>query len=73
MLKDELWKRRLVIKAEIVIFRGNQIVKETTLLEKIQKNNMLELKIIDFVFIFIFFSFLFYFPFILNLGSKKLV
>ena len=73
MLKDELWKRRLVIKAEIVIFRGNQIVKETTLLEKIQKNNMPELKIIDFVFIFIFFSFLFYFPFILNLGSKKLV
>jgi len=40
MLKDELWKRRLVIKAEIVILRGNQIVKETTLLEKIQKNNI---------------------------------
>jgi len=73
MLKDELWKRRLVIEVEIVIFRGNQIVKETTLLEKIQNNNMPELKIIDFVFIFISFSFLFSFPFILDLGLKELV
>jgi len=56
-----------------VIFRENQIVKETTLLEKTQKNNMPELNIIDFVFVFIFFSFLFYFPSILDLGLKELV
>jgi len=35
MLKDELWKKRLVLKAEIVMFRRNQIVEKTILLEKI--------------------------------------
>ena len=42
MLKDELWKRRLVTEAEIVMFRRNQIVKETILLEKIPRNNIRE-------------------------------
>ena len=42
MLKDELWKRRLVTEAEIVMFRRNQIVKETILLEEIQRNNIRE-------------------------------
>jgi len=42
MLKDELWKRRLVTEAEIVMFRRNQIVEEITLLEKIQRNNTRE-------------------------------
>ena len=42
MLKDELWKRRLVTEAEIVVFRRNQIVKETILLEKIPRNNIRE-------------------------------
>ena len=42
MLKDELWKRRLVTEAEIVVFRRNQIVKETILLEEIQRNNIRE-------------------------------
>ena len=35
MLKDELQKRRLVTEAEITMFRGNQIVEKTTLLEEI--------------------------------------
>ena len=39
MLKDELQKRKLVIKAEIAMFRENQIIEKTTLLEEIQKNN----------------------------------
>jgi len=42
MLKDELWKRRLVTEAEIVMFRRNQIVEETILLEEIQRNNIRE-------------------------------
>ena len=42
MFKDKLWKRRGFTKAEIVMFRENQIVKKTTLLEKIQKNNTRE-------------------------------
>ena len=42
MLKDELWKRRLVTEAEIVMFRRNQIVKETILLKEIQRNNIRE-------------------------------
>ena len=35
MLKNKLWKKKLVIEAKITIFRENQIVKETILLEKI--------------------------------------
>jgi len=36
MLKNKLWKRRIFTEAEIVMFRRNQIVKDTTLLEEIQ-------------------------------------
>ena len=39
MLKDELWKRRMSTEA---MFRGNQIIEEIILLEKIQKNNTRE-------------------------------
>ena len=42
MLKNELWKKRLFTEAEIAIFRKNQIVEETTLLEEIWKNNTRE-------------------------------
>ena len=35
MLKEKLWKRRVFIEAEIAMFRGNQIVEETILLEEI--------------------------------------
>jgi len=34
MFKDKSWKRREFTKAEIVMFRENQIVKKTTLLGK---------------------------------------
>jgi len=34
--------RRISIKVEIASFRGNQLVEETILLKKIQKNNMRE-------------------------------
>ena len=42
MLKDELWTRRVKTEAEIAIFRGNQLVEETILLDEIQKNNIRE-------------------------------
>ena len=42
MLKDKLWIRRISIEAKIAMFRENQIVEETILLEEIQKNNMKE-------------------------------
>jgi len=42
ILKDELWKKRLVTEVEIAMFRENQMMKETTLLEKIWKNNIRE-------------------------------
>ena len=35
MLKDELQARRVNTEVEIVIFRENQLVKETILLEEI--------------------------------------
>ena len=35
MLKDKLWTRRIYMKAKVIIFRENQVVEETTLLEKI--------------------------------------
>ena len=38
MLKDELQKRRVITEAEVVVIRGNQVVKETTLLEEIRRN-----------------------------------
>ena len=42
MLKDKLWIRRISTEAKIAMFRENQIVEETILLEEIQKNNMKE-------------------------------
>ena len=42
ILKDELWKKRLVTEVEIAMFRENQMMKETILLEKIWKNNIRE-------------------------------
>ena len=42
ILKDELWKKRLVTEVEIAMFRENQTMKEITLLEKIWKNNIRE-------------------------------
>jgi len=35
MLKDKLWTRSVSIEAEVVMFRGNQIVKKTILLKEI--------------------------------------
>ena len=35
MLKDKLWTRRMSIEAEVAMFRGNQIVKETIPLKEI--------------------------------------
>ena len=40
MLKDKLWIRKVNIEIEVIIFRGNQLVTETILLEEICKNNM---------------------------------
>ena len=45
MIKNELWKRRQTTEVEMSIFRGNQVVKETILLEEIQKNNTREQKV----------------------------
>ena len=42
MLKVKLWIRMISIEAKIAMFRENQIVEETILLEEIQKNNMKE-------------------------------
>ena len=38
MLKNKLQIRRVTIEAEVVIIRGNQVVKETTLLKEIRRN-----------------------------------
>ena len=35
ILKDELWTRRINIEAEVIVFRENQLVEETILLEGI--------------------------------------
>ena len=37
-----LWKIRQNIEVEIAMLRENQVVEETTLLNKIQKNNIKE-------------------------------
>ena len=42
ILKDELWTRRVSMKAKIAMFRGNQIVEETIVLEEIWKNSTRE-------------------------------
>ena len=41
MLKDEIWARRQII-VEIEMIWGNQVVKETTILEEIQWNGTKE-------------------------------
>ena len=38
MLKEKLWIRRINTETEVIVFRGNQLVEETTLLGKIQRN-----------------------------------
>jgi len=35
MLKNELWKRRLITEVEIIMFRENKIVEEIILLKEI--------------------------------------
>ena len=35
IFKDKLWKIRLIIEVEVVMFKGNQIVEENILLEEI--------------------------------------
>jgi len=35
IFKDKLWKRRLIMEVEVVMFKGNQIVEENILLEEI--------------------------------------
>ena len=45
MLKDELWKRKINIEAEVIVFRENQLVEETILLKGIWKNNTIKQKI----------------------------
>jgi len=42
MLKEELWTRRINTEVEVIVLRGNQVVKEIILLEKIQRNNTRE-------------------------------
>ena len=42
MLKDKIWIRKVNTEVEIVIFRKNQLVKETILLKEIQNNNIRE-------------------------------
>jgi len=44
MLEDELWAQRVNTEVEIVIFRENQLVEETILLEEILKNKMREVQ-----------------------------
>jgi len=38
ILKDKLWTRRVNTEAEVVVIRRNQVIEETTLLEKIRRN-----------------------------------
>ena len=45
IFKYSLQIRRQTMDAEIVIFRKQQVVKETTVLEEIQKNNTKEQEI----------------------------
>jgi len=38
MLKNKLWTRRVSTEAKVIVLRENQVVEETTLLNKIRKN-----------------------------------
>ena len=40
--KNELWIRQVTMKAEVIIIRKSQIVEETTLLDRIQRNQIKE-------------------------------
>jgi len=42
MLKDKLWIRRVSTEAEVIVLRGNQVVEETILLDKIRRNQTRE-------------------------------
>ena len=42
ILKDKLWTCKVNTEVKIAIFRRNQLVEETILLEEIQKNNTKE-------------------------------
>jgi len=35
IFKDKLWKKRLIMEVEVVMFKGNQMVEENILLEEI--------------------------------------
>ena len=35
MFKDKLWTRRIHTEADVIVLRGNQVVEEITLLNKI--------------------------------------
>ena len=42
LFKDELQTRQAMIKTEVIVIRKIQVVKETVLLEKIQRNEIKE-------------------------------
>ena len=42
MLKDELWTRRIHIEVKVIMLRKNQVREETTLLDKIRRNQTRE-------------------------------
>ena len=42
MLKNELWMRRVTTETKVVVIWENQVVKETTLLEEIRRNQTRE-------------------------------
>ena len=42
ILKNKLWTRRIYIEAEVIVFKRNQVVEETTLLKEIWGNNTRE-------------------------------
>lgn len=42
MFKDKLWTRRINTEVKVIMLKGNQVVEETTLLNKIQRNNTRE-------------------------------
>ena len=45
MLKEEIWTKRQIM-AEVTLIRKNQKVEKTTLLEKIQRNNIKEQEVV---------------------------
>ena len=45
ILKEEIWTKRQIM-AEVTLIRKNQKVEKTTLLEKIQRNNIKEQEVV---------------------------